>query len=155
MTHRQWNTRIRQSLAQVKRRPVRAVQSLDALASLVHLETRKHVGDWHLEQTLEVLSIVHSHLDHHHQSADIMLQLAQRHEQQLTYYRRAFVSACATAALQCASAGDRTRAVRALRRAAPAAAGLRPGEKLFRKAQQVVAAMPRGRLSVPGRGPSV
>jgi hypothetical protein len=67
-----------------------------------------------------------------------MLRIARHHEQQLAYYRRAFVSASAMAALELAAAGDRRGARRLLSRARPLANGLRPPDKLFRKATSVL-----------------
>jgi hypothetical protein len=153
MTHKQWHAKIRQSLAMVQRHPANALKSLDALASRVHSETANKVGDWHVEQTLQALSIVQSHLEQHRQSAETMLQIAERHVQQSAYYRRALVSAYATAAVELAAAGDRTGAVRTLRKADVIAAGLRPPDKLLREAHKVVDAMPRRRSGVSRRAP--
>ena len=141
MTHTQWYAKIRQSLAKVERQPARALKSLEQLVTQVRSEAATVVGDWHVEQTLQALSDVQSQAAKHRESARTMLQVADRHEQHATYYRRAFVSACATAALEFASAGDRGGAARALRRAAAVAADLRPADKLFRKAHQVVSTM--------------
>ena len=141
MTHKQWHATVRKSLAQVKRNPARGLKSLDALLSRVHREEHRHVGSWHLEQTAETISIVQSHLQNHRESAKSMLQLAERHKQQRAYYSRAFVAACATAALELASAGDRRGAKRALRQAEVISAGLRPREKLFQQAERVVRTM--------------
>ena len=143
MTHAQWQARIRKSLAMVERQPARAFASLEQLLTRLQSEAEKSVGDWHIEQTLEVISIVQSHGEDHRQSAETILVAATRHEQRVSYHTRGFVSACATAALELASAGDRVAALRALRRARPLALGLRPAEQLFRKAEKVVASMPR------------
>jgi hypothetical protein len=147
MTHAQWQAKLRQSLAMVEHEPARALQSLERLLSHLQSDTKKTVGDWHVEQTLETISIVQSHLEDHRHSAETMLRVADLHEQQLSYYRRAYVTACATAALELASAGKRSGALRVLRRAEPVAASLDPQEKLFSKAQKVVAAMPHRRVT--------
>ena len=143
MTHAQWHARVRKSLAMVERQPIRALASLHKLVHQLQSESKKTAGDWHIEQTLEVISIVQSHQENHRRSAETILAVADRHEQQLSYYSRGFVAACATAALEFASAGDRKAALRALRRARPVATGLRPPEQLFRKAEKFVAAMSR------------
>jgi hypothetical protein len=143
MTHAQWLARVRKSLAMVERQPVRALASLHKIARQLHSESKKTTGDWHIEQTLQVISIVQSHQDDHHRSAETILAVADRHEQQMSYYSRGFVAACATAALEFASAGDRKAAWRALQRARPVSIGLRPPERLFRKAEKFVSAMPR------------
>ena len=143
MTHKQWHATVRKSLAQVESNPARALKSLDALLSRVHRQERRHVGSWHLEQTVETISIVQSHLQNHRESAKSMMQLAERHKQQLAYYSRAFVAACATAALELASAGDRSGAKRALRQAGAISSGLLPRERLFQQAEKVVRTMPR------------
>ena len=143
MTHAQWLARVRKSLAMVERQPIRALASLHKIAHQLHSESKKTTGDWHIEQTLEVISIVQSHQDDHRRSAETILTVADRQEQQLSYYSRGFVAACATAALEFASAGDRKAALRALQRARAVSTGLRPPERLFRKAEKFVAAMPR------------
>jgi hypothetical protein len=138
MTHTQWQASLRRSLSAIARDPERALKSLDALVSRIRSEGRKAVGDWHIEQTLEAISIVQSHLEDHRQSAKVMLTLAELHEQQATYHGRAFVSACATAAIELATAGERAAAARLLRRAGPVARTLRPADRLFRSAKKVV-----------------
>jgi hypothetical protein len=143
MTHAQWHARIRKSLAMVELKPIRALASLHKLVHQLHSESKKTAGDWHIEQTLEVISIVQSHQEDHRRSAETILAVADRDEQQLSYYSHGFVAACATAALEFASAGDRQAALRALRRARTVATGLRPPEQLFRKAERFVATMPR------------
>jgi hypothetical protein len=143
MTHAQWHARVRKSLAMVERQPIRALASLHKLVHQLHSGSKKTTGDWHIEQTLEVISIVQSHQEDPRRSAETILAVADRHEQQLSYYSRGFVAACATPALEFASAGDRKAALRALRRARPVATSLRPPEQLYRRAERFVAEMPR------------
>jgi hypothetical protein len=138
MDQTQWQAGIRRCLAAVERQPARAVKMLDVLIGRVRAEAAKGVGDWHVEQTLHTVSIVQSHLEQHRESAAVMLQLAGIHEEQATYHRRAFVCACATAALELTAAGDVRGARRVLQSATSMAAGLRPAEKLFQEAQAVV-----------------
>ncbi|MGH9238608.1 MAG: hypothetical protein ACRD3G_11280 [Vicinamibacterales bacterium] len=142
MTHAQWHKAIRRALAVAERQPARALKALDALLVRLQSDARTSVGDWHIEQTLETISAVQAHIGKHRESAETMLRIARHHEQQLLYYRRAFVAACATAALELAAAGDRRGARRLLARAKPAAAGLRPPEKLFRKATSFLSSQP-------------
>jgi hypothetical protein len=132
----------------VEHDPTRALKSLNALVTKISSTAEKGVSHWHVEQTLEAMSIVHSHLDDHQQSALIMLRVAGLHEQQLTYSTRAFVAACATAAIELASAGDRRGAVRVLKRAKRMADDLRPPDKLFAGAQKFVNAIPRRRRAM-------
>lgn len=138
MTHAQWHKAIRRSLALADRQPARALKALDTLLARLQSDAGKSAGDWHIEQTLETISAVQSHLAKHRESAETMLRIARHHEQQHSYYRRAFVAASATAALELAAAGDRRAARRLVSRARPAAAGLRPPEKLFRKAEKLI-----------------
>jgi hypothetical protein len=142
MTHTQWQSRLRRSLAMVKDDPARALKSLAALAAQLETAAKQRVGDWHIEQTLEALSIVQSSLSDHRASAETILRVAAHHEQSLVYHERAFVAGCATAAIELASAGDRLNARRALRKASLVAAGLRPKERLFAAAEKYVAMMP-------------
>jgi hypothetical protein len=138
VTHAQWHKAIRQSLARADRDPVRALKDLNTLLARIDAQARGSVGDWHIEQTLETISAVQSHHEQHRESAETMLRIVRHHEQQLTYYRRAFVAAVAVAALELAAAGDRRGARRLVSRARPAAAGLRPPEKLFQKAEELL-----------------
>jgi hypothetical protein len=142
VTHEQWHKAIRRSLARAERQPARALKTLDALLVRLQSTARKSAGDWHIEQTLDTISAVQAHMGKHRESADTMLRIARHHEQQLLYYRRAFVAASATAAMELAAAGDRRAARRLLSRARPAAAGLRPPEKLFRKATSFLSSQP-------------
>ena len=118
---------------------------LDTLLARIEAEAGVNVGDWHVDQTLEAISIVQSQADDHQRSAETMRLLASRSQQQLVYYERAFVAACATAALELAAAGDRAGATRALRSARPVARRLRPRERLFRLAEARVAAKAKRR----------
>ena len=134
MTHAHWHKAIRRSLALADRHPARALKALDTLLVRLQSDARKSVGDWHIEQTLETVSAIEAHAGKHRDSAETMLRIVRHHEQQALYYRRAFVAASATAAMELAAAGDRRGARRLVSRARPAAAGLRPPERLFRKA---------------------
>lgn len=151
MTQKQWHAKIRHSLRMVERHPARALSSLQRLVKRVQSEATKTVGDWHVEQTLGFVSMAQSELNDHRQSAKTLLQVAERHRRQVLYSRRGFVSASATAALELASAGERIGALRVLRNAAPVAAGMRPPDKLFRRAQEVVGAMPRRKAGATKR----
>lgn len=138
MTHAQWHKAILRSLTVAERQPARALKALETLLVRLQSDSRKGVGDWHIEQTLETISAVQAHLGKHRESAETMLRIARHHEQQQVYYRRAFVAASATAALELAAAGDRRGARRVLSQARSAAAGLRPPERLFRKAEKLI-----------------
>lgn len=142
MTHDHWHKAIRRSLALAERQPARALKTLNALLVRLQSDARKSAGDWHIEQTLETISAVQGHSGKHRESAETMLRIVRHHEQQLLYYRRALVAASATAAMELAAAGDRRGARRLLARARPAAAGLRPPEKLFRKAISFLSSPP-------------
>ena len=83
MTHAQWHALVRKSLAMVERQPIRALASLHKLVHQLQSESKKTAGDWHIEQTLEVISIVQSHQENHWRSAETILAVADRHEQQL------------------------------------------------------------------------
>ena len=152
MTHAQWTSSLRRSLALVERNPPRALKSLDELVTRLYADAANTVNHWHVEQTLEAMSIVHSQLNDHRQSAETMLRIAGLHEQQLAYSMRAFVAACATAAIELASAGDRRGAVRTLKRAERMAGDLRPPEKLFAGARKFVGRSPRRRRAANGLG---
>ena len=138
MTHAQWHKAILRSLVLADREPARALKTLDTLLVRLQSDTRTSVGDWHIEQTLETISAVQAHVGKHRESAETLLRIVRHHEQQLLYYRRALVAASALAAMELASAGDRRSARRVLTRARSAAAGLRPPERLFRKAEKLL-----------------
>ena len=138
MTHAQWLARLRKCLAMVDRQPARAVKSLETLLARLEADAASTAGDWHVDQTLEALSMVHSTAGNHRQAAAALQRVAARHEQQSVYSQRAFVAACATAAIELVSAGDRASAKRVLRQAEKIAAQLRPREALFAKARKIV-----------------
>lgn len=143
MTHAEWHAKVTQSLALAEQKPKAALRILERLAIAVESEERKSVADWHVAQTLGVISIVQSQAGNHRESSETLLRVAERHEQTLRYEQRALVSACAAAALVLTSVGDRAGALRALRKAAPWAASLRPKDQLLRKAEKAVKAMAR------------
>ena len=66
------------------------------------------------------------------------MRLANEHESQLSYEVRAYVSACAAAALQLAQAGDRARATRILKKAGRWSSMLRPKDKLLDQATKTI-----------------
>ena len=143
MTHARWHATLRKILATAEHQPARALKPLETLLHQIESDVTKTVGDWHVEQTLAAISILQSRLGDRRRSAETMIRVADHHAHQSSYYRRAYVSACAAAALELAAAGDRSGAARELRRAAPVAADLKPRDKLFRRAQTAVASMPR------------
>jgi hypothetical protein len=138
VTHAQWHKAVLRSLAVADHEPVRALKALDTLLSRLQSDASNSAGDWHIEQTLETISAVQAHMGKHRESAETMLRIIRHHEQQLLYYRRARVAASAMAAMELAAAGDRRSARRVLTRARSAAAGLRPPERLFRKAEKLL-----------------
>ena len=60
MTHAQWHSTLRRSLALVERNTPRALKSLDELVTRLYADAANTVNHWHVEQTLEAMSIVHS-----------------------------------------------------------------------------------------------
>ena len=138
VTQRQWDAARKRALRLAKSAPSAAAKQLEDLARIVESKARSSVGDWHVEQTLALASVVRSDANDHRQAAKILARLAEHHEAGLRYQQRALVSALASQALEHAAAGDRARAVRALRKAAPWAATLKPADRLFERARKTV-----------------
>lgn len=143
MTHAQWNSKVKRALRLADREPKDALQTLRTLARKLEAQLPNGIHDWHLAQTLQVMSVVQSKVGDYRASANTLLRVAEQHEHELLYQTRGFVSACAAAAVQLAQAGDRSGAARVLRKAAPWAASLRPKDRLLAHAQKAVRALSR------------
>lgn len=141
MTHPQWNATIKRNLAVAAKNPRRALGALEKLARELESQTRTSIQAWHLDQTLHVVSIVQSDAGDHQASARTIVRLAERHEQELQYQRRALVSACAAAAVQLAQSGNGSGAAAMLRKGARAAATLHPKDGLLQRAKKAVRAI--------------
>lgn len=137
MSHAQWNREMTRLLAIADRQPTRTLSALRKLTSVLEHELTTRVQDWHLAQTLQVMSLVQASSGDHGAAAATLQRVAERHEQELQYQRRAFVSACAAAALQFADNGDRSGARRILQKAAPLAVSLQPKDRLFQQARKI------------------
>jgi len=149
MTHAQWAVKIKRALAMADEQPSRALSALHTLTRALESELPKGVHDWHLAQTLHAVSVVQAGAGEQRGSVDTLRRLAERHRQELQYQQRAFVSACAAAALQLAQNGDRSGAARMLKNAAPWSVSLRPKERLFERARKQLARSRRARKPRP------
>ena len=76
MTHAHWHKAIRRGLAVAERQPARALKALDALLVRLQSDAPTSAGDWHIEQTLETISAVQSHIGKYRESAETMLRIA-------------------------------------------------------------------------------
>jgi hypothetical protein len=126
MTHANWNVRIKRALELANRRPASSLRMLRTLMRAVEASLKKGLHEWHLAQTLHIMSLVQAGAGDDRGSAKTLVRLTNEHESQLNYEVRAYVSACAAAALQLAHDGDRTGALRILRKAGPWSSMLRP-----------------------------
>lgn len=141
MTHADWNARIKRALELADRRPASAVQILRTLIRRVEDSCQTGLHEWHLAQTLHVLSLVQVRSGDHDGAGKTLLRLTDEHAMQLKYAVRAYVSACAATAIHLARNGDRTRAKRILRQAHRWSALLRPKDKLLDQAHKTMAAL--------------
>ena len=138
MTHTDWNRRIKRALELADRRPASALRTLRALVRTLETSLKKSVHEWHLAQTLQILSLVQARAGDYRGSTTTMLRLADDHQAQLAYEVRAYLSACAAAALQLAENGNRTHARRILREARRWSSLVRPKDKLLDQAQRTI-----------------
>jgi hypothetical protein len=142
MTHADWNVRIKRALELADRRPQSSLATLRSLMRAVETSLKKSLHEWHLAQTLHIISLVQARAGDHRGSAKTLLRLTNGHESQLNYEVRAYVSACAAAALQLAQGGNGAGAARILRKAAKWSPLLRPKDKLLEQAQRTIRALP-------------
>ena len=142
MTHADWHVRIKRALELANRRPASALQTLRALIRTIEVSLKTGLNEWHTTQTLHIISLVQAGAGDHGGAAETLLRVTKEHEAQLNYEIRAYVSACAAAALQLAQDGDRARAKRILRQASRWSSLLRPRDKLLDQAQKTIGAVP-------------
>jgi hypothetical protein len=138
MTHADWNVRIKRALKLADRRPSSSLRTLRTLMRAVEASLKKGLHEWHLAQTLHIMSLVQAGAGDHRGSKNTLLRLTNEHESQLKYEVRAYVSACAAAALQLAQDGDRAGAAHILRKARRWSPLLRPRDKLLDQAQKTI-----------------
>lgn len=138
MTHAEWNVRIRRALELAERQPRSALRTLRTVIRAVEASLQDGLHEWHLAQTLHIMSLVQAGAGDHRGSAKTLARLTNEHESQLNHEVRAYVSACAAAALELAQSGDRTGATRMLRKASRWSRLLRPKDKLLDQAQQTI-----------------
>lgn len=142
MTHADWNVRIRRALELADRRPSSSLRTLRTLMRAVEASLEEGLHEWHLAQTLHLISIVQAGAGDHRGSAETLVRLTNEHESQLNYEVRAYVSACAAAALQLAQEGNRAGATRMLRKAGRWSPMLRPKDRLLDQAQKTIGVLP-------------
>jgi hypothetical protein len=138
MTHSDWNVRIKRALALADHKPTSALRTLTSLMHAVEVSLRNGVHDWHLAQTLHVMSIVQTGAGDHRAAAETLMQLTKQCESNMDYEIRAYVSACAATALELAQAEDRVGARRMLRKAGRVSFLLRPKDRLLDRAQKSI-----------------
>jgi hypothetical protein len=138
MTHSEWRVRIKRALTLADSNPTAALRTLKSLMRAVEASLKNSLHDWHLAQTLYVMSIVQTGAGDHRAAADTLMRLTSQHESNVNYEIRAYVTACAAAALQLAHAGDRVGAKRILQKAGRVSFLWRPKDKLLDQAQKLL-----------------
>jgi hypothetical protein len=131
-------------MALSKSKPAAAARLLERLAKSIESATRSAAGVWHFEQTLGLASIVQSEANDRRGASATLGRLADHHEAMLRYQQRALVSTLSAQALEFLAANEPTRAAQSIRRATPWAHTLRPGDKVFRRAQRGLRERSRG-----------
>jgi hypothetical protein len=138
VTHRDWHGRVKDLLALSARKPRVASRGFHHLARSIERGLKRGLHDWHLMQTLHLASIAEAAAGEHRSAADTLRRVAEHQKGLLAYEHRAYVSACAAAALELAKAGDLNGARRIVRSAEPWAKLLRPRDKLMNSARKVL-----------------
>ena len=141
MTHTLWNVRIKRALELSNRRPALALRTLRALLRSVESSRKTALGDWHHAQTLHMLSLVQAAAGDRRGSGETLMRLADQHEAQMKYEMRAYVSACAAAALQLALDRKLVRAKQMLQRANRWSRSLEPEDELLAQARKTIRAL--------------
>jgi hypothetical protein len=152
MTHRQWHNKVTRLLALSERDPTQASRGFHRLARAVEtdlkrglhdrlcIETdlKRGLHDWHLMQSLSLASLAEAANDDHRAAARTLRRVVDHQRVLLVGEQRAYVSACAAAAIEFAKAGDLRAARRTIQAAEPWARRRRPPEQLLRQARALV-----------------
>ena len=140
MTHLQWHTKVKRLLELSERKPKQAARSFHLLAQAVDRGLKNGLHDWHLTQSLHLASIAETDAGDHRAAARTLNRIVEHQRMLLVGEQRAYVAACAAAAIEFIKAGDQVAARRTVLAAEPWARMLRPPEKLLRKAQELLEA---------------
>lgn len=97
---------------------------------------RSGIHDWHVMQSLHLASVAEAAAGNHIGSAETLKRVVDQQHVLLVGEQRAYVSACAVAAIQFVKAEDLRAARRMIRAAEPLARMLRAREKLLQMAKQ-------------------
>ena len=146
MTHRDWHAKVRRLLKLSERRPALAARGFHRLADAAERDLKRGLQDWHVVQSLHLAGNAEAAAGDHGSAAATVGRIVEYQKALLLSEQRAYVSACAVAALEMAKAGNLPGARRMVRSAAPWARLLRPKERLFGAAEKVV----RSRSSTRG-----
>jgi hypothetical protein len=138
VTHRQWHSRVKHLLDLTERNPKRAARGFHRLARAVDNGLKGGVHDWHLMQSLSLASLGEAASGDHRAAAHTLSRVVEHQRMLLAGEQRAYVSACAAAAIEFAAAGDRRAARRAIRASEPWARMLRPQEKLLQRVRALL-----------------
>jgi hypothetical protein len=140
VTHQQWQATMKRLLEVSVRKPKVAARCFHRLARTVDTGLKKGLHDWHVMQSLQLASLAEAAAGDHHAAARTRSRIVDHQRMLLVGEQRAYVSACAAAAIEFAKAGDLRAAKRTILAAEPWARMLRPPEKLLRTAQELVGA---------------
>lgn len=140
MTHQQWHGKMTRLLELSGRKPREAARCFHVLARLVDRRLKTGIHDWHLMQSLHLAGVAEAAAGDHGAAARTLNRIVEHQRMLLVEEQRAYVSACAAAAIEFAKAGDARAARRTILAAEPWARMLRPPEKLLRTAQELVGA---------------
>jgi hypothetical protein len=143
LTHREWYTKVKRLLELSDTRPKLASQGFHRLARSVEGDLKKGLHEWHLVQSLHLASMAETTAGDHRSAADTLIRVVDRQRDLLAGELRAYVSACAAAAIELAKAGDLNAARRMVRTATPWADVLGPREKLLQVAKDRLRTRPR------------
>ena len=140
MTHRAWHGKVQRLLRLGERRPTLAARGFHRLADAAERALEKGLHDWHVVQSLHLAGAAEAAAGDQRSAAATVAKIVAYQKALLISEQRAYVSACAAAAIEMAKGGDLPGARRMVRSAAPWARLLRPKERLFGVAEKLVRA---------------
>src|SRR5213594_2998838 len=112
MTEGEWRREIGAALAFRERKPKEAISRLKRLAARTRRVARQNLGEWHVEQTLDLAAVLAAEAGQHGEAAAALRRIVIHHEQAMAYHGHALASALMAVALELFKVGNRAEAAR-------------------------------------------
>jgi hypothetical protein len=142
-THREWFATTNRLLNSKGKSASELVVAYKRVAARVERAMPHSINEWHLLQTLHLISLEQARAGDHEAAASTLVRLADHHRALIEEHRRGFVAGAAAAVIEFHDAGNIKRARRMLRDAEQVARGLKPQEFLLKQAKTIVATTSR------------